>query len=101
MEVTDDGLVFLADGMGFLRCFDAETGEQYWEHDLEDDVTCRSQFVVDGKVYVGNDKRHYFVFEASKDKELLWTGPTDRLTAAEDGLLILAEDSRISAFSPR
>lgn len=99
-SVLDD-LVFITDSMGFVHCLDANTGERYWQHDTGDDVTCRSQYVADGKLYVGNDHREFLVLRAAKEPEVLFHFETERLTAtptAIDGKLILAEDRRITIY---
>ncbi|MCB1080020.1 MAG: PQQ-binding-like beta-propeller repeat protein, partial [Verrucomicrobiae bacterium] len=46
-----DGLVYIADYSGKLFCLDAETGEQYWEHDTLSHIWS-SALTVDGKVFL-------------------------------------------------
>ncbi|MHC4518911.1 MAG: PQQ-binding-like beta-propeller repeat protein, partial [Planctomycetota bacterium] len=46
-----EGLLYIPDFTGRLHCLDAETGEHYWQHDLEDGIWVASAFVVDDKVY--------------------------------------------------
>lgn len=66
-----NGLVFIADMVGNITCLDLETGEMQWQHDLEKYVSCRSQFLSDGKVYVASDKNNLLVFNADREKEVL------------------------------
>jgi outer membrane protein assembly factor BamB len=101
LSITDEGLAFVADGAGFLRCYNAYNGEELWVEDLGHDVTCRSQVVADGKVFVGDDKRGYHVFEASNTPKRLFEGRLDGLPApisADDGMLIIATERAISAY---
>jgi outer membrane protein assembly factor BamB len=67
-----DGLVYTSELDGFVHCFDAKTGEHYWEHDMNADTWC-SPYWVDGHVYIGNDKGKLLVFKAGKKKELVET----------------------------
>ena len=61
-----DGLVYAAELDGFLHCLDAQTGKEYWDHDLDGD-TWSSPYYVDGKVYMGVDNGDLFIFKAGKD----------------------------------
>jgi outer membrane protein assembly factor BamB len=65
-----DGLVYIADFSGYLHCLDAETGELYWTHDVFAAVW-GSPFVVDGKVYLGDEDGDVVVMAHSKEKMLL------------------------------
>jgi len=65
-----DGLVYIADFSGYLHCLDAETGQEYWEHDLLAAVWS-SPFVVDGKVYIGDEDGDVTVLAHSKEKVVL------------------------------
>lgn len=65
-----DGLIYVAETFGVLHCLDAETGESYWKHTIGGQVW-PSVLVVDGKVYVGNDRKQLWVFKAGKEKRLL------------------------------
>jgi outer membrane protein assembly factor BamB len=101
-SVTDD-LVYVADGGGYLHCLDTKTGSTVWTHDLGHDVTCRSQLLADGKVYVGTDREQYFIFSAGREKKLLYEGKVDGRSAtpgAVDGMLIIATPEGITAFGP-
>ena len=68
--VTEDALVFIADYTGILRCLDAETGREYWTHNLKGRVFC-SPFCADGKVYIGTDKCRLTVASATREKKIL------------------------------
>ncbi len=97
-----NGLILLADEGGTVRCLDEKTGETYWEHELDADVTCRSQFVADGKIYVSTDKRGFEILKAAKEKEVLWKGKLDEQAATvgvTDGLLIVATGKSVTAYA--
>ncbi len=67
-----DGLCYAADLGGYLHCLDADTGKEYWQHDMQ--AACwSSPYWVDGKVYLGNDNGEVLIFQHGKEKKLLNT----------------------------
>lgn len=67
-----DGMLFTAEYDGFVHCLDAKTGKNLWQHDMEAD-TWSSTYIVDGKVYIGNENGTMLVFAAAKEKKLIST----------------------------
>jgi len=67
-----DGMLFTAEYDGFVHCLDAKTGKKLWQHDMEAD-TWSSTYIVDGKVYIGNENGNMLVFAAAKEKKLIST----------------------------
>ncbi|HEY1306237.1 MAG TPA: PQQ-binding-like beta-propeller repeat protein [Vicinamibacterales bacterium] len=65
-----DGLVYISDFSGYLHCLDQKTGQEYWVHDMLAAVWA-SPFVVDGKVYLGDEDGDVVVMAAGKKKEVL------------------------------
>jgi outer membrane protein assembly factor BamB len=65
-----DGLVYIADFSGFLYCLDANTGKEYWMHDLFAAVWS-SPFVADGKVYIGDEDGDVTVLQHGKEKKVI------------------------------
>ncbi|HEV7868121.1 MAG TPA: PQQ-binding-like beta-propeller repeat protein [Chthoniobacteraceae bacterium] len=65
-----NGLLYIADFSGFVYCLDAETGKKYWEHDMKAHMW-GSTFVVDGKVYLGDEDGDLVVFASAKEKKVL------------------------------
>ncbi len=65
-----DGLLFAANLTGYLHCIDLETGKKHWEHDLLA-AAWGSPYVVDGKVYIGDEDGDVTVLAAAKEKKLL------------------------------
>jgi outer membrane protein assembly factor BamB len=63
----EKGLLYIADFSGFIFCLDAETGKKYWEYDMKSHMW-GSTFVVDGKVYCGDEDGDVRVF--ADDKQL-------------------------------
>ncbi len=99
--VIDEGLLYIADYSGQLHCFDAETGQRYWHHDLLGGVWCASPIVVDGKVYIANEKNRLWVFQAGREKHIL---AQDRVRSVaitpvlEGKLLLLPTQQRLFAL---
>lgn len=65
-----EGLMFISDLSGFLYCLNPKTGEKYWTYDTFAAIW-GSPFLVDGKVYIGDEDGDVAVLKASKEKELL------------------------------
>lgn len=68
-----DGILYYADFSGFLHAVDAKTGKPYWKHDLLAAIWA-SPYVVDGKVYLGDEDGDLVVLKTGKTKELLFEG---------------------------
>jgi len=67
---VSDGLVYIADFSGFLRCLDEKTGKEIWMHDVFAAVW-GSPFVVDGKVYITDEDGDVAVMAHGREKKLL------------------------------
>ena len=67
----DNGLLFIADMAGFLHCLDVNTGQPYWTHDLLSKIWA-SPMLIDGKVYLGDEDGDMLVFEAAKQKKVIF-----------------------------
>src|SRR5687767_5881993 len=65
-----DGLVYVSDFSGYLHCLDAKTGQEYWQHDLLAAVWA-SPFLIDGKVYLGDEDGDMVVMAHGKEKKLI------------------------------
>lgn len=101
VAVTKDGLVFIADYTGILRCFDAGNGTEYWAHELNGRVFC-SPFCADGKVYIGTDTGRFTVAAATREKKILseirFDGPIYATPVAANGVLYIASQRKLYAF---
>ena len=65
-----DGLVYISDFSGFLHCLDADTGEEYWQYDTFAAIW-GSPFVVDGKVYLGDEDGDVVVLRHGREMEVM------------------------------
>ena len=97
-----DGLLYAADLNGLLYCLDARTGQHYWTHDLAAAVW-GSPFVVDGKVYIGDEDGDVAVFREGKKADLIaeinmgnavYTTPT-----VKDGVMYIASRTKLFAIA--
>lgn len=65
-----DGLLYAADLSGFLYCLDAKTGKRHWRYDMFSAVW-GSPYVVDGKVFIGNEDGEVVVMQHGTEMKLL------------------------------
>ena len=66
----EGGLLFIADCGRKLHCLDAKTGKPYWTHEITGEAWA-SPLLADGKVYLGTRSGHFYIFAASREKNLL------------------------------
>lgn len=96
-----DGLLYITDLSGFLYCLDAKTGQLHWTHDVFAAIW-GSPFVVDGKVYLGDEDGDVVILEHGKTKKVLGEfnmGNSIYSTpVAQDGVLYVASRSRLFAL---
>jgi outer membrane protein assembly factor BamB len=67
-----DGLLYVSDLSGFLYCIDAATGKAHWKHDTFSAIW-GSPYVVDGKVYLGDEEGEVVVLAHGKEEKVLAT----------------------------
>ena len=67
-----DGLIYIPDFSGFFHCLDANTGQEYWVHDLTSAIW-GSALVADGKVYLGNEDGDIVILATGKEKKVIAT----------------------------
>jgi len=67
-----DGLCYTADYDGRFYCFDAKTGEKYWDTNLPHD-TWSSPSWVDGHIYIGCESGDITIFKQGKKKDIVAT----------------------------
>jgi outer membrane protein assembly factor BamB len=63
-----DGILYLGELPGYVHCFNAKTGEHYWQYDTKSPIW-GSCYYVDGKVMIGNDNGDLYVFKHTKTPE--------------------------------
>jgi outer membrane protein assembly factor BamB len=97
-----DGLVYIADFSGYLHCLDAKTGKPYWTHDVLASVW-GSPFLVDGKVYLGDEDGDIVVLAHSKDKKVLaeinMGNPVYATVVPANGALLVNNRSRVFSLA--
>lgn len=67
---VQDGLVFIADCGRAFHCVDAQTGKPHWTHEIKGEVWA-SPYIADGKVYLGTRSGNFYIFSASREKQVL------------------------------
>ena len=86
-------LCFIADTGRILRCVNAKTGREYWQHETEGDFW-GSPLIADGRVYAGTRRGDFWIFAATAEKKLLHKthlgAPTSSTVCAANGTLYIA-----------
>jgi outer membrane protein assembly factor BamB len=95
------GLVYFAEFGGMIHCLDADTGQEYWNHDTESHIW-GSTLLGDGKVYVGNESGTLTILAAGKQKKLIGTidfkDPIYSTPIVAGGTMYLATSSNLYAI---
>jgi len=96
-----EGLLYISDFNGKLHCFDADSGELFWQQELGAGVWTSSPFVVAGKVYVSTERNGLWVLKAGGEKQVL---SRCRLTSVgitplvQDGVFYFPTQKRLFAL---
>ena len=96
-----DGLLYQCNLPGYICCFDAKTGEKFWEHDALTNLW-GSCYVADGKIYVGTEEGDLLVFKEGKEKKLLGKydlkAPVLSTPVAVNGVLYVMTKNKLYAL---
>jgi outer membrane protein assembly factor BamB len=60
-----DDILYMGELPGYVHCFNAKTGEHYWQYDMKSS-TWSSCYYADGKVFIGNDNGDLYVWKHDK-----------------------------------
>ena len=71
-----DGLVYIAEELGYLHCLDAKTGQRYWDHDFKTSIW-GSPYYVDGKIYIGTTDGEVIIFAHGKARKYYLHGKAE------------------------
>jgi len=98
---VDEGMVYFCDLTGIFRAIDAESGKTLWTHDMFAAVWS-SPYVVDGKVFLGDEDGEMVVFAAGREKKVLSEITLDSSVyttpVAANGVLYVTSRSRLYAI---
>ena len=72
--VAHNGLLFIATSYGVIACYDAKTGEKYWEAEF-DNGFYSSPMLADGKIYLMDMEGIMHIFKANKEYEQIAESP--------------------------
>jgi outer membrane protein assembly factor BamB len=99
VSVTD-GLLFVADFTGAVRCLDPASGKQLWVHAMRGHIW-GSTLLADGKVYIGDERGDLTVLAAGREKKVISTtnlGSAIYSTpVAANGVLFVASQTHLYA----
>jgi outer membrane protein assembly factor BamB len=97
----ETGLLFIADFSGFGHCLDAETGKLHWTHDMQAHMW-GSTFVVDGKVYCGDEDGDFVTLAVDKEKKVLsevnLSAPIYSTPVVANGTMYVASQTHLYAI---
>ncbi len=60
-----DDILYMGELPGYVHCFNAKTGEHYWQYDMKSSTWC-SCYYADGKIFIGNDNGDLYVWKHDK-----------------------------------
>ena len=105
-SISDEGLLYVSDHAGWLSCFDVhQEGALLWRGDIHSNMWNWSQILADDKIYVCNERKDFFVFEADRDGGQLFHTELDRPNnppvGAMDGVLFVACSTSLRAYGTR
>lgn len=99
-----NGLVFISDIGRKMHCVEAATGKPVWTHDIKGD-SWASPYVADGKVYLGTRAGSFYVWAATREKQVLmeadWKMPMSATTTAANGVLYVATMQNLYAIAEK
>lgn len=97
-----DGLLFVATHAGYVHCLDVKTGEELWKEDVNATVWNYSQVVADGKLYVHNEYKDFFILKADREGGVLFHKQQDSMNNPEvgitHGMIIVGTQKTITAY---
>jgi outer membrane protein assembly factor BamB len=99
-----DGLLYISEEAGYLNCFDAGTGQLYWQDDVRATVW-GSPYYVDGKVYLGTEDSEVHVYEHGKQMKQLAKIAMDEgvhsTPVVANGVLYISTYSKLYAIAAK
>lgn len=103
--VVSDGLVYALDGTGYAYCFDLESGERVWRHDLLS-VLWWGPTVADGKLYIRSADGEIVVLPTGREqkqvkKDKLEVLAKNRVKGLGHGTVVFSGDVLYLASSDR
>ena len=96
-----DGVLYFCDLTGIFCAVDAGTGKTLWTHDMLAAVWS-SPYVVDGKVLLGDEDGEVVVFEAGREKKVLFEANMENSVyttpVAANGVLYISNRTKLFAI---
>jgi outer membrane protein assembly factor BamB len=97
-----NGLLFVVDHSGLVRCLDARNGTHYWSYDAYTSTWISSPLVVNDRVYICDADGDVAVFEASKTRKKIakfyMAKPIYTAPAIANGVLFISNKSQLFAI---
>jgi outer membrane protein assembly factor BamB len=65
-----DDILYLGELPGYVHCFNAKTGQHYWQYDTKS-AMWGSCYYVEGKVLIGNDTGDLYIWQHNKNPQVI------------------------------
>lgn len=95
-------MIFVATHAGYLNCFDLKTGEKIWKGDIDTTIWNYFQAVGDDKVFVANERRDFYIFNATREGGQLYHEELDGMNNPQagltDGVVVVGSMRSITAY---
>lgn len=99
-----NGLVYVTDCGKNLHCNDAESGKQYWRHNLKQD-SWSSALAADGKIFVGSRGSDFWILKEGRELQILHSvdldSPINSTPVAANGVLYVTTMSKLYAIKQK
>jgi len=99
-----DGVVYAADLSGYLYCLDEKTGQLHWKYDTQSAIW-GSPYVVDGKVFLGDEDGDVAVLQHGRELKVLATNDMQNSVyttpVAANGVLYIANRRLLVAIGEK
>ncbi len=99
-----NGLVYVTDCGKNLHCNDAESGKQYWRHNLQED-SWSSALAADGKIFAGSRGSDFWILKEGSELQVLHSvnldSPIHSTPVAANGILFIATMNKLYAIKQK
>ncbi|MFP4579669.1 MAG: PQQ-binding-like beta-propeller repeat protein [Candidatus Sumerlaeia bacterium] len=96
------GLILVSTHAGYVNCLDLKTGESIWQEDMNATIWNYFQAVGDDKLFVTNERRDFFIMNATPEGGVLYHEELDGVNNPQpgitNGVLVVGSTRSIAAY---